>query len=288
MRLHRLLVLCTVAVIAAGCTNHDQPSSIESNSPISGPNLGRTGTTGGCTNVIGDRVWFDVNCNGLQDKDEPNGPEGVKVVLRNCDTGEARGTLTDANGFYSFADVPSGNYIICIEMLEGFGATLEDVGNNDGIDSDINDEGCTACRFYECDKTNLTRDAGLCEKKGEEDGEGCTPGFWRNHLTHWAATPYSPSDKVNDVFGCDLVASDNTSLGTAIDRPQTYGTLVFHAIAGLLNATHPNMEYGLSASEVIDAACAGDKDTIADENEEGCPLSGGNTTGNGGGNGKKK
>jgi hypothetical protein len=37
---------------------------------------------------------------------------------------------------------------------------------------------------------------------------------------------------------------------------------------------------------VKDLACAGDKNTLADENEKGCPLSGGNTTGNGGGKNK--
>src|SRR5512139_729702 len=111
--------------------------------------------------------------------------------------------------------------MICIEIPGGYVATLEDEGSNDGIDSDINSEGCTGCRVYECDKPDLTRDAGLCEKKGE-DTEGCTPGFWRNHLTHWAATPYSPTDKVNATFGCDLVSDDNLTLGTVIDAPQTY------------------------------------------------------------------
>jgi hypothetical protein len=266
------MVLCTVALLAAGCANHD---NLDSTSPTAA--MATTAPlTGGCETTIGDRVWFDVNCNGIQDKEEVGGPEGVKVTLRNCDTGATYGTLTDANGYYQFNVPGDQNYIICIEIPGGYAATLEDEGGNDGIDSDINSEGCTACRFYECDKPNLTRDAGLCEKK-DEGGEGCTPGFWRNHLSHWAATDYSPGDLVNDTFGCDLVADDGVTLGEAIDAPQTYGALVFHAIAGLLNATHPDVDYGLSASEVIDLACAGDKDTIAEENEEGCPLSGGNT-----------
>ncbi|HEX6790743.1 MAG TPA: hypothetical protein VF247_05480, partial [Candidatus Krumholzibacteria bacterium] len=55
-------------------------------------------------------------------------------------------------------------------------ATLEDEGSNDGIDSDINAQGCTACRDYECDKPDLTRDAGLCEKKGAPEGCRFTGG----------------------------------------------------------------------------------------------------------------
>ena len=121
------------------------------------------------------------------------------------------------------------------------------------------------------------------EKKGEEDFEGCTPGFWRNHLAHWAATPYSPGDLVNDTFGCDLVSDDALTLGEVIDAPQTYGALAFHAIAALLNSTHPDVEFGLDEAGVLTAACSGDKDTLSEANEEGCPLSGGNTTGGGGG-----
>lgn len=277
MRLHlRLAALCTVAVIAAGCANHDSTTQIPgaNHSMLAAP-------TATCTVDIGNRVWFDVNCNGIQDKDETGGPEGIKITLINCeDTNEKYFTATGPDGYYLFDDVPAGTYQICMEIPGGYGATLEDEGSNDGIDSDINSEGCTGCRVYECDKPDLTRDAGLCEKKGE-DHEGCTPGFWRNHLTHWAATGYSPDDKVNATFGCDLVSDDNLTLGTVIDAPQTYGALAFHAIAALLNSTHPDVDFGLSADEVKDLACAGDKDALADENEEGCPLSGGNTTGGG-------
>jgi len=280
MRLHlRLAALCTVAVIAAGCANHDQTSSIPgaNHAMIAAP-------TAVCTVDIGNRIWFDVNCNGIQDKDEVGGPEGIKVTLINCEnTDEKYGTVTDVGGYYLFDDMPAGTYQICIEIPGGYAATLEDVGSNDGIDSDINAEGCTGCREYECDKPDLTRDFGLCEKKGEEDFEGCTPGFWRNHLTHWAATPYSPGDLVNDTFGCDLVSDDSLTLGEVIDAPQTYGALAFHAIAALLNSTHPDVEFGLDEGDVLTAACSGDKSSLSEANEEGCPLSGGNTTGGGGG-----
>jgi len=246
------------------------------------------GGGGECSNTIGNRVWYDANCNGIQDKDETGGPEGIKVILRNCDTGESRGTATDASGFYTFTDVPTGDYEICIEIPGGFAATLENQGSNDGIDSDIDTDGCTGCHHIECGSDDISRDAGLCEKKTppDEDTQSCSPGFWRNHLTHWAATPYSPNDRVNATFGCDLVSDDDLTLGEAIDAPQTYGTLVFHAIAALLNASHPDIHFGLSVDEVMDAACAHDKETLANENEvEGCPLSGGNTNGGGGGGG---
>ena len=285
MRLHlRLVALCTVAVIAAGCANHDQTNPTDNASQAVAP-------TGECFVDIGDRIWFDVNCNGLQDKDETGGPEGITVTLTNCDTQQEYTDETDSDGNYLF-NVPAGTYITCIDIPDGYVASPEDVGSNDGIDSDINEEGCTACREYECGEPDLTRDIGLCEKKGEEDGgDGCTPGFWRNHLNHWNDTPYSPDDSVNDTFGCNLVGDDDLTLGEVIDAPQTYGTLAFHAIAALLNSTHPGVDFGLDSDEVKEAACDGDKDTLSDENEEGCPLSGDNTTGGGGGGGpqnKKK
>ena len=171
----RLLALCTVAILAPACANQDKPNQLDTSAPLAGPNFGAV-ARGGCTTTIGDRIWFDTNCNGIQDKDENGGPEGIKVTLRNCDNNDTIGTVTDAGGFYSFPNVPAGTYQICVEIPGGFAATLEDEGTNDGIDSDINAEGCTGCRTYECDKPDLTRDIGLCEKKGQPTGCRFTGG----------------------------------------------------------------------------------------------------------------
>jgi hypothetical protein len=270
------MVLCTVAALAAGCSNDNNSSN-----SVSGPSQRLTAPlAGGCETSVGDRIWFDVNCNGIQDKDTENsGPAGVKVTLIDCDTDDPfAGTVTDGNGYYSFPNVPPGTYKVCFELPGGFGFSPKDQ-TSDGLDSDAGSDGCTPCFILECDKPNTTLDAGLCEKK-EEGGEGCTPGFWRNHLAQWPATGYDPDMLVNDVFGCDLVP-DGVTLGEAIDAPQTYGVLAFHAIAALLNASHPDVDFGLTVDEVKELACDGDKDTLAEENESGCPLSGGNTTGKG-------
>jgi hypothetical protein len=44
------------------------------------------------------------------------------------------------------------------------------------------------------------------------------------------------------------------------------------------------VDYAYDVSSILDYACDGDKDALADANEAGCTLSGGNTTGNGGNN----
>ena len=233
-----------------------------------------------CTSSIGDRMWFDTNCNGIQDAEETSGPEGVAVELYNCDTGGlVASTTTGADGYYLFSGLAEGNYKVCFDLPDGYTFSPADMGSADGVDSDALGDGCTACFALECDKPNMTKDAGLCEEKG--GGEGCTPGFWRNHLYHWGPTGYTPDMYVNDVFGCELVEGDVT-LGEAIDAPQTYGVLVFHAIAAILNASHPDVDYAFDVDDVIDYACDGNKDALAWENEMGCPLSNGNTTGGGG------
>ena len=44
------------------------------------------------------------------------------------------------------------------------------------------------------------------------------------------------------------------------------------------------VDYAYSVDEVKDLVCDGNKNALADANEEGCPLSGGNTTGKGNAN----
>ncbi|HEX5130975.1 MAG TPA: SdrD B-like domain-containing protein [Candidatus Krumholzibacteria bacterium] len=263
----------------AGADGYTDCFLVECDKPINFMDAGLCGEDVPCESSVGDRVWFDANCNGVQDKDE-SGVPNVTVELRTCEGGLVSSTTTDGSGGYLFTGLESGSYKICVVLPDGYDFAPKDQGGNDGLDSDVNADGCTDCFELDCND-DITRDAGLCERKGG-GSEGCTPGFWRNHLSHWAATPYSPDMLVNDVFGCTLVPAGVT-LGQAIDAPQTYGVLPFHAIAALLNATHPDVDYAYDVSEIIDAACSGDKDKLADANEAGCTLSGGNTTGGGNG-----
>jgi hypothetical protein len=229
-----------------------------------------------CTAEVGDRVWFDLNCNGIQDKDEPNIP-GVTVTLYTCAGALLNTDVTDGNGGYLFTGVEDGSYYVCFSLPDGYVWAPKNQGAVEGADSDVNPNGCTDCFTIEDCKDNLFVDAGLCRE--EEEGEGCTPGFWKNHLTHWIPTGYSPNDIFDEVFDCDPpIFGDDTTLLEAASPEITHNTLAAHGVAALLNASHPGVDFGLSVGEVIDAVCDGDKDTLSDENERGCPLSGGNTT----------
>jgi hypothetical protein len=65
-------------------------------------------------NRLGDRVWFDSNRNGLQDTVEV-GVAGVPVKLRKADGSDAGTVTTGADGKYSVAGIPDGNYQVCFD-----------------------------------------------------------------------------------------------------------------------------------------------------------------------------
>jgi len=282
MRHHlRFLYLCTIAVLTAGCSDTNAPSNPAS--PQSNLAMVPIGQVEPCAE-IGDRVWLDLNCNGIQDKDDNDVPEpgvaGVTVNLETCAGAFVATTTTDATGFYLFDDVEDTiEYRVCFVLPEGYSFSPKDQGTSEGLDSDAGPNGCTDCFGVGDCKPVRYRDAGLCREK-EEGGEGCTPGFWKNHYTHWVATGYSPDDIFDDVFGCE-VFGDDTTLGEAVHVELMHNVLAFHGVAALLNANHPDVAFGHDEAWVIQNVCDGDKNALADANEQGCPLSGGNTTGGG-------
>lgn len=87
-------------------------------------------------------------------------------------------------------------------------------------------------------------------------GEGCTPGFWKNHLDAWALTPYSPDDDFGVVFGTatfsGMTLHQVVSQGGGCKR-----ALGRHAVAAILNASHPDIDYAIpDAGDIIDAVAA--------------------------------
>ncbi|MEK7414480.1 MAG: SdrD B-like domain-containing protein, partial [Planctomycetota bacterium] len=110
---------------------------------------------------IGDCVWNDVNQNGLKDIGEPGVP-GVTVKLLNCAGAVLQTTTTNANGNYSFNNLPAGSYIVEFSGLpSGFQFTTKDAGN-DSADSDANPaNGRTDCFNLALGQNDPTRDAGI-------------------------------------------------------------------------------------------------------------------------------
>jgi hypothetical protein len=229
---------------------------------------------------IGDRVWLDLDCDGHQDKNdagftEPGVPD-VTVNLYTCDGQFVATTTTDATGSYLFSDVDDAlDYRVCFVLPAGYTFAPKDATGSDGTDSDAGADGCTDCfGVGDCEQIRNV-DAGLCRE--EEESESCSPGFWKNHYTHWAPTGYSPNDIFDDVFGCEIFG-DDTTLGEAIHIEWTHNQLAFQGVAALLNATHPDIDgFAYSEQEVKDLVCDRNKTALSASVTDICPLSGGNT-----------
>jgi hypothetical protein len=117
--------------------------------------------------VIGDKVFNDLNNNGIQDAGEP-GIQGVQINL--YDAGGWVGyTVSDANGNYTFSSatnqwIVAGSYRVCFNPLWGLSnVSPKDQGSNDALDSDINGGSSPNCTdfFTVSSGSNLTIDAGF-------------------------------------------------------------------------------------------------------------------------------
>lgn len=117
---------------------------------------------------LGDRVWEDLDGNGIQDAGEP-GVSGVTVNLRNGSTDSVIDTTTtDASGEYGFASVPTGTYYIEFEIRNGYELSPKHVNGSstaqgDPDDSDANPNGRTDTFSWDAVSSSpiLDFDAGL-------------------------------------------------------------------------------------------------------------------------------
>jgi hypothetical protein len=78
-------------------------------------------------------------------------------------------------------------------------------------------------------------------------GQGCTPGYWKNHTAVW--TTYKPTDSFNAVFGVNYNSS--LTLGGALNlQGGGFAALARHAAAALLNAAHGDVSYGFEEDQI--------------------------------------
>lgn len=109
---------------------------------------------------LGDRVWNDLDRDGIQDEGEP-GIQGVAVSLLNDGQGEVRVT-TDSDGRFAFVGLTSGAYIIEVHPPQGTSFSPQGSGSDDRADSDIDPvTGRTAELSFTEGSLDLTIDAGL-------------------------------------------------------------------------------------------------------------------------------
>jgi hypothetical protein len=113
---------------------------------------------------LGDRVWNDLNTNGVQDIGE-RGLANVRVdLLSTCSGATVLQTRqTNSIGTYLFANIASGQYRIRVTTLSGYNFTLRDAISDDQYDSDVDSSGVSACITLAVGQENYDVDAGLTQ-----------------------------------------------------------------------------------------------------------------------------
>ncbi len=109
---------------------------------------------------IGDRVWNDINKNGIQDEGEP-GVAGVTVNLYTQSGITLATTITDANGSYSFDGLRQRLYYLQFSLPDDFEFTLQYSGNDGALDSDVDITGTTPLISLAHGSIFLDVDAGI-------------------------------------------------------------------------------------------------------------------------------
>jgi protocatechuate 3,4-dioxygenase beta subunit len=115
------------------------------------------------TASIGDKVWEDMNFNGVQDAGEA-GIQGVTVKLLNAYGTVVATTTTDASGNYLFSNVNVGNYKVQVVAPTGYYYTKQNQGTNDAVDSDVDSTGRTTLTSLTAGESDKSWDAGLYRK----------------------------------------------------------------------------------------------------------------------------
>ena len=137
--------------------------------PVCGINADGTSSCPPIYGSIGDRVWKDMNANGVQDSGEPNFP-GVTVNLLNSSGAVIATKTTDANGNYLFDNLAAGDYKVQFVKPGGYVFTQQYAQGPDASMSNNNDSnpyptggsaGMTDTIRLGVGQNNLTIDAGL-------------------------------------------------------------------------------------------------------------------------------
>ena len=197
---------------------------------------------------LGDRVWEDVNKNGIQDNGE-NGVSNVTVKLYDCSDNLISTKTTDANGLYLFSNLTPGSYYVQFILPSGYVFTTKDAGTDDTIDSDANiTNGKTICTTLSAGENDLTWDAGIYKEvvvcnntigsyvyrdlnvNGTKDtGEAGIAGVIVELVQGTTVTPtttdvnghYSFTNVLNGTYTVRIAASNFTSGGAFYNTAQT-------------------------------------------------------------------
>ncbi len=85
---------------------------------------------------VGNRVWYDINANGIADPEE-RGVGGITVSLYRSDGTLVDTRVTDSSGFYLFTNLPPGEYYLTFTIPNGWVFSAPGQGSDNNRDSDV-------------------------------------------------------------------------------------------------------------------------------------------------------
>lgn len=155
-------------------------------------------------NILGNYVWSDINNDGLQNDGVASGLNNVRIelyvstdgIIGNGDDLPAVDRFgndvsftysnNDANGnpgYYTFANLPNGNYYVKVITPTGFFITAANIGADDNIDNDYGADGMSPMVLLTGNNTtNNSVDAGITDtdcaiRAGADQVSSCIATF---------------------------------------------------------------------------------------------------------------
>lgn len=111
-------------------------------------------------------VWNDLSKDGLQNTNEP-GIQGVTVGLYQSNGTLIQQNTTNTKGYYSYANVPPGEYYLQFSLPTGYKFTLKNVGSDGTRDSDADlTTGKTILFTVSANESITGWDAGMYKQSG--------------------------------------------------------------------------------------------------------------------------
>ncbi len=221
------------------------------------------------TASIGNKVWEDLDKDGIQDNNEP-GIQGVTVILFDCNNNQIAQTTTNANGEYFFSNLAPGSYYVKFVTPAGMVATLKDQGSDDEKDSDADvTTGKTVCTDLLPGENDLSWDAGFYKECKNKIGDY----VWHDKNVNGiqdAGEPGIAGVKVELLQGSSIIATTTTdAIGKYEFNNLANGTYLVrvaasnYASGGVLYSTAQTKWYATKKNQGTDDT----KDSDANKNE---------------------
>ena len=216
--------------------------------------------------TIGDFVFIDQNGDGIQQFAEPGIPGVTVNVYQNgtCSGTPYATVVTDGNGLYYVGDLAAGTYSVSAQTPAGYAPTLAHAAGSTAAND--SDGACNPVTLA-TDEDNYDNDFGFVVALA--GGQGCTPGYWKNHST-WPAPYIQGSTRFSAVF-------ENAFPRKTLQQVLSQGggglnALGRHTVSALLNASSLGAaNFGMTPQGVIDAFNAvypgGDYETLKNKFE---------------------